>query len=192
MSVVRLAGFLRENALDGNAALLQKNGCHLLGQRDLLAGQELIVLPQTEATFIALAEEALFKYHDPQFSSNPYSRWQQKRAIKKEYMAAKAGSSAGGTAKASEIAAKATKKSAEGTKKVSQFFAKNKKTFLLIGGLAVMLAFLLNVMSSCSIITQSTISAFGSTTYPVEDSDMRAAEAQYCALEAELQEYLDT
>ena len=143
-----------------------------------------------KANLQALNKEA--KYHDPQFSSNPYSRWQQKRAIKKEYMAAKAGHSAGGTAKASEIAAKATKKSAESTKKVSQFFAKNKKTFLLVGGLAAMLAFLLNVMSSCSIITQSTVSAFTSTTYPVEDSDMRAAEAQYCALEDELREYLDT
>ena len=30
------------------------------------------------------------QYHDPQFSSNPYSRWQQKQAIKREYAAAKA------------------------------------------------------------------------------------------------------
>ena len=33
------------------------------------------------------------QHHDPQFSSNPYSRWQQKQAIKREYAAAKAGKS---------------------------------------------------------------------------------------------------
>lgn len=37
------------------------------------------------------------QHHDPQFSSNPYSRWQQKQAIKREYAAAKAGKSAGNT-----------------------------------------------------------------------------------------------
>ena len=30
------------------------------------------------------------------------------------------------------------------------------------------------------------------STYPSEDADMLAAEAQYCAMEAELQQYLDT
>lgn len=47
------------------------------------------------------------QHHDPQFSSNPYSRWQQKQAIKREYAAAKAGKSAGNTVKASEATAKA-------------------------------------------------------------------------------------
>ena len=37
---------------------------------------------------------------NPQLASNPFSRWQQKQAIKKEYAAAKrAGQTAGGTAK---------------------------------------------------------------------------------------------
>lgn len=40
-------------------------------------------------------------------SSNPYFRWQQKRAIKKEYAAVRAGNGAKNTAKASEAAAKA-------------------------------------------------------------------------------------
>ena len=39
---------------------------------------------------------------------------------------------------------------------------------------------------------QSVVSAIGGSSYAVEDSDMQAAEAQYCALEAELQNYLDT
>ncbi len=129
---------------------------------------------------------------NPQFRSNPYSRWQQKQAIKKEYAAAKAGSSAGKTAKASETTAKAAKKTAEETKKTGEFIAKHKKGILIGGILALMVVFLLNVASSCSVLVQSGVSAFGATTYPVEDADMLAAEAQYCALEAGLQEYLDT
>ena len=38
-------------------------------------------------------------------ATNPYSKWQQKRAIKKEYAAAKAGNGARNTAKASEATA---------------------------------------------------------------------------------------
>ena len=143
-----------------------------------------------KANLHALNKQA--KKQNPEFSSNPYSRWQQKRAIKKEYMAAKAGKSTSNTIKASETTAKAAKKATKETKKTSEFIARHKKGFLIVGGIGLMLVFMLNVMSSCSILVQSGVSAFGATTYPVEDSDMMAAEAQYCALEAELQEYLDT
>ena len=131
------------------------------------------------------------KQQNPEFSSNPYSRWQQKRAIKKEYMAAKAGKSTSNTIKASETTAKAAKKAAKETKKTSEFIAKHKKGALIVAGIGLLMVFMLNVFSSCSILVQSGMSAFGATTYPVEDSDMMAAEAQYCALEAELQDYLD-
>lgn len=70
------------------------------------------------------------QHHDPQFSSNPYSRWQQKQAIKREYAAAKAGKSAGNTVKASEAAAKAARKAAENTKKAGEFIAVTKRAFL--------------------------------------------------------------
>jgi len=137
----------------------------------------------------ALNKEA--RHQNPELSSNPYSRWQQKRAIKKEYMATKAGHATGGTIKASETTAKAAKKAAQDTKKTTQFFVRHKKGFLVVGVFALMLAFLMNTLSSCSILVQSGVSALGTTTYPVEDSDMRAAEAQYCSLEEELQDYLD-
>lgn len=70
------------------------------------------------------------QYHDPQFSSNPHSRWQQKQAIKREYAAAKAGKSAGNTVKASEATAKAARKAAENTKKAGEFIARHKRAFL--------------------------------------------------------------
>ena len=142
-----------------------------------------------KANLHALNKQA--KKQNPEFSSNPYSRWQQKRAIKKEYMAAKAGKSTSNTIKASETTAKAAKKAAKETKKTSEFIAKHKKGALIVAGIGLLMVFMLNVFSSCSILVQSGMSAFGATTYPVEDSDMMAAEAQYCALEADLQDYLD-
>ena len=137
---------------------------------------------------------ALDKYaqqQNPQFRSNPYSRWQQKRAIRKEYAAAKAGKSTNKTIKASELSAKAAKKAGEETAKAVSFIARHKKVFLVGGVFALLLVFLLNVAASCSILVQSGVSAFGSSTYPVSDSDIYDAEAQYCALEAELQDYLN-
>ena len=143
-----------------------------------------------KANLNALNKEA--KHQNPEFSSNPYSRWQQKRAIKKEYAAAKAGNSANKTVKASETTAKAAKKATEETKKVGEFIAKHKKGFIIAGALVMMVIFILNVASSCSVLVQSGVSAFGTTTYPVTDNDIRTAEEPYCALEDELQNYLDT
>lgn len=128
---------------------------------------------------------------NPQFSSNPYSRWQQKRAIKKEYMAAKAGKTGKTTAKTAEATAKSAKKAAEGTKKSGQFIARHWKGALVVVGIFLIVAFLLGAVSSCSVIVQSGVSGLGASSYSTTDADMQAAEAQYCALEEELQDYLD-
>lgn len=128
---------------------------------------------------------------NPQFSSNPYSRWQQKRAIKKEYMAAKAGKTGKTTAKTAETTAKTAKKAAEGTKKSGQFIARHWKGALVVLAIFLIVAFLLGVVSSCSVIVQSGVSSLGASSYSTTDADMQAAEAQYCALETELQDYID-
>ena len=129
---------------------------------------------------------------NPEFSSNPYSRWQQKRAIKKEYAAAKAGKGAEKTAKASEATAKAAKKTAEETKKAGEFIARHKKGFLIIGGIAALIAIIVSIVGSCSVMFNGMSSAITGSTYPCEDTDMLGAEAQYLGMEAELQNYLDT
>lgn len=120
----------------------------------------------------------------PMFSSNPYSRWQQKRAIRREYAAAKA---PGGTARASETAAKAAKE----TKKAERYVARHRKGFLVAGGIAAMLVLLLHMASSFQILAQGVLSGIGASTYPSADSDMLAAEEQYCAMEDELRRKLD-
>ena len=143
-----------------------------------------------KANLRALNKQA--QRQNPQFSSNPYSRWQQKRAIKKEYIAAKAGKTGRSTAKATQKTAKSAKKAAENTKKSAGFLARHWKGALIVVALLLIVSFLLSVVSSCSVMLQSGVSAVGASTYPAEDADMLAAEAQYFALEAELQEYLDT
>ena len=122
---------------------------------------------------------------------NPYSKWQQKRAIKKEYAAAKAGKGASNTAKASETTAKAAKRVEEATKKTGAFIARHKKGFLIVGGIAAVLLLFSVGFSSCSVIMQSLTSSITASTYPLEDADMLAAEAAYCSMEAELQDSLD-
>ena len=125
-------------------------------------------------------------------ASNPYSKWQQKRAIKKEYAAAKAGNGARNTAKASETTAKAARRAAEDTKKAGSFIVRHKKGFLIVGGIAAVILLLMSGISSCSTLFQGATSGIVSSTYPLEDSDMLAAEAAYCGMEQELQSYLDT
>ncbi|HOF22607.1 MAG TPA: NlpC/P60 family protein [Thermotogota bacterium] len=143
-----------------------------------------------KANLKALNKQA--QQNNPQFSSNPYSRWQQKRAIKKEYMAAKAGKTGATTAKATQKTAKSAKKAAENTKKTGTFLARHWKGALIVLALLLMIAFLSSVISSCSVLVQSGVTSFAASSYAADDADMLAAEEQYCALEAELQEYLDT
>jgi len=143
-----------------------------------------------KANLKALNKQA--QQNNPQFSSNPYSRWQQKRAIKKEYMAAKAGKTGATTAKATQKTAKSAKKAAENTKKTGTFLARHWKGALIVLALLLMIAFLSSVISSCSVLVQSGVTSFAASSYAADDADMLAAEEQYCALEAELQEYLGT
>ena len=115
-------------------------------------------------------------------ASNPYSKWQQKRAIKKEYAAAKAGNGARNTMQASETTAKAAKRAAEDTKKTGSFIVRHKKGFFIVGGIAAVILLLVTCVSSCSTIFQGLSSSVVASTYPVEDADMLAAEAAYCAM----------
>ena len=125
-------------------------------------------------------------------SSNPYSKWQQKQAIKRQYAAAKSGKTAETTKKTAEKAGEAAKKAAEEAKKAAEYVWAHKKGFAIAIAIVLMLAFLLNGLSSCSVFMQAGTSAVAASTYPCEDADMLGAENAYCALEAELQEMLDS
>ena len=125
-------------------------------------------------------------------TSNPVSKWQQKQAIKKQYAAAKHNQAAQTTAKAAENTAKAAKKAAEKAEKAGKYVWEHRRGFAIAAAILLMLAFLLNGLSSCSVMMDGVGSEIAASTYPSQDADMLGAEAQYCAMEAELQRYLDT
>lgn len=125
-------------------------------------------------------------------TSNPVSKWQQKQAIKKQYAAAKHNQAAQTTAKAAENTAKAAKKAAEKAEKAGKYVWEHRRGFAIAAAILLMLAFLLNGLSSCSVIMDGVGSGIAASTYPSQDADMLGAEAQYCEMEAELQSYLDT
>ena len=125
-------------------------------------------------------------------TSNPVSKWQQKQAIKKQYAAAKHNQAAQTTAKAAENTAKAAKKAAEKAEKAGKYVWEHRRGFAIAAAILLMLAFLLNGLSSCSVIMDGVGSGIAASTYPSQDADMLGAEAQYCAMEAELQRYLNT
>ena len=125
-------------------------------------------------------------------TSNPVSKWQQKQAIKKQYAAAKHNQAAQTTAKAAENTAKAAEKAAEKAEKAGKYVWEHRRGFAIAAAILLMLAFLLNGLSSCSVIMDGVGSGIAASTYPSQDADMLGAEAQYCEMEAELQRYLDT
>ena len=125
-------------------------------------------------------------------TSNPVSKWQQKQAIKKQYAAAKHNQAAQTTAKAAENTAKAAKKAAEKAEKAGNYVWEHRRGFAIAAAILLMLAFLLNGLSSCSVIMDGVGSGIAASTYPSQDADMLGAEAQYYEMEAELQRYLDT
>ena len=125
-------------------------------------------------------------------TSNPVSKWQQKQAIKKQYAAAKHNQAAQTTAKVAENTAKTAKKAAEKAEEVGKYVWEHRRGFAIAAAILLMLAFLLNGLSSCSVIMDGVGSGIAASTYPSQDTDMLGAEAQYCEMEAEFQRYLDT
>ena len=120
-------------------------------------------------------------------TSNPVSKWQQKRQIKRQYAAAKAGR--GG--KAAKNTVKSAEKAVKNTEKAAKFVSASKKPLLIVLAIVLLLMFFLNVVSSCSVIVEGVGSVLAGSTYPASDSALLNAEAAYTAKEEELQRYLD-
>ena len=125
---------------------------------------------------------------DPSLSSsNPVSRYLHKRRIQKE--AARQFRQAQNTAHSVRGVATRAKEAAQ----AAVSFVRNHSNLLLpVWGVGLILVMLIGGVSSCSMMAGSGVSSVLSTSYLSEDADILAAEAAYCAMEAELQEYLDT
>ena len=148
-----------------------------------------LVEKSDKANVDALYEK--FKKDNPDAGSNPFSRWQQKKAIKKEYAAAKAGkNTASTTASASKGAGKATGKAAQGakniTEKVTEFCTTHSKAILLVlaGGLLFMI--ICSMFSSCTAMFQGGAQVVLGTSFTANDEDIIGADNDYKTLEAAL------
>ena len=129
---------------------------------------------------------------NPQAASNPLSRWQQKQQIKKQYAAAKRAAQSGGTAAgAAQKSGKAAKTVKEKAQQAGAYVMQHKKGFIMVLAIFLLICLLLNTMSSCSMMAQSIGSMISGTTYPSDDPELVAVEANYAAKEAALQAEID-
>ena len=139
--------------------------------------------------------EALFQksvYENPAAASNPLSRWQQKQQIKKQYAAAKRAAQSGGSAAgAAQKTGKAAKTVKEKAQQAGAYVMRHKKGFGIALAIFLLVCLLLNTMSSCSMMAQSIGSVISGTTYPSDDPELVAVEADYAAKEAALQAEID-
>ena len=139
--------------------------------------------------------EALFQksvYENPAAASNPLFRWQQKQQIKKQYAAAKRAAQSGGSAAgAAQKTGKAAKTVKEKAQQAGAYVMQHKKGFIMVLAIFLLVCLLLNTMSSCSMMAQSIGSAISGTTYPSDDPELVAVEADYAAKEAALQAEID-
>ena len=124
----------------------------------------------------------------PEMQKNVVSRYWQKQRLKRQY------------AKQAREAAKQGAKAAEKTAGTTEKLAARTVAFVKrhpVGVLLFLVCFLLLVMmqscmSSLVAVGNGVAGAIGASTYAAEDADLLGAEDAYCALEDELQRYLDT
>ena len=135
----------------------------------------------------ALYQQEMLEH--PERMSNPLSRFQQKRRIKKAYV------------KELREAKKPAQNSRKGVKKtrgllgeITDFFkgfaTKHKGILLAIGIFAFLFVMLSSSLSSCSMLLQSGSGMVVSGTYIAEDQEILEAENAYLALEQKLQREL--
>ena len=124
----------------------------------------------------------------PELDQGVISRYLQKRHIQKQY--------AKQAREAAKHGAKAAEKTAVTTERLAVRawgFVKRHPVGVIIALACCLLIFSLqSCVSSMASVGNGLVGAVAASTYPSEDGDMLGAEAAYCALEAELLEYLDT
>lgn len=126
--------------------------------------------------------------HPEMQQGSALSRLIQKQKIKRQY--------AKQAREAAKTGAKAAKKTAVTTEKLTakavDFVKRHPTGILLALACVLLLVVMQSCMSSLVSLGNGTVGAVAASTYASEDADMLGAEAAYCAMEAELQDYLDS
>ena len=126
---------------------------------------------------------------NPQLTSNPFSRWQQKQAIKKEYAAAKAGAAAAENTVAGT--AKAAHGTASMTEKAFQFVQSHSHIIIGIAAVGLLVLVIAGSVSSCSVLINGGGNVVLGTSYTAEDEDLKGVETDYTKLEDKLRKQID-
>ena len=118
---------------------------------------------------------------NPQLKKTALKKFQQKQRIKKQYQ----------KAKRAEQSAKAAKKTAQNTERATRRFVafvwRHKIVFGIILIIALLVAWLGTVLSSCSVMLTTGTNSLMVSSYFAEDEDIYAAEEYYTGLEQDLQ-----
>lgn len=148
---------------------------------------EKLVQKSDKANVNALYEK--FKKDNPDVGSNPFSRWRQKQAIKKEYAAAKAGRSTA-TSSATKGAEKVTEKVAQGakniTEKAAEYITTHSKMIWIVLVVGLLFMVISGMFTSCGAMFQGGTQVLLGTSYTAEDEDIIGAEQYYRKMEADL------
>lgn len=147
---------------------------------------EKLVSKSDKANVNALFEK--FKKDNPNASSNPLSRWQQKHNIKKEYAAARAGKGGKATAKGAEKTAKGAKSL---TQKITDFCVSHKTALLWVLAIGLLFMVISGMFSACSTMFQGGTQVVLGTSFTAEDEDILGADEDYTALENDLRSQVD-
>lgn len=147
---------------------------------------EKLVSKSDKANVNALFEK--FKKDNPNASSNPLSRWQQKHNIKKEYAAARAGKGGKATAKGAEKTAKGAKSL---TQKITDFCVSHKTALLWVLAIGLLFMIISGMFSSCSTMFQGGTQVVLGTSFTAEDEDILGTDEDYTALENDLRSQVD-
>lgn len=134
--------------------------------------------------------EKQYQQEHPQFTSNPYSRWQQKRAIRREYAAAKRGANGRTVQSTAKSAEKATEKVSDAAGKTVEVIRRH-PTILLLLALGGMLLIVMSSLQACTPLAQSVLESVVIGTYPAVEEDVRAAERVYAEKERQLKDEMD-
>ena len=194
-------GFVHGKIYENEQENVGIEGAHrseLVGESGLRHGKRFVQkkIRQHPAKAVQRAESKYVKatadYHfrmaaqeHPEMSGNPVSRMWRKHRLKKQYQkrareAVKTG------------AAGAAKKTAAATEKAVGFVKRHPVGVVLALACVLLLFMMQSCSSSLVTLGNAGAGAVGATTYPSQDEEMLAAEAVYCGMEAELQDYLDS
>ena len=113
----------------------------------------------------------------------------QKSRIKRQYI--KAQRIAKDTGKTAEIAVESAKKTTLIAHKIQEFIARNAKTIIIVGLLALLMVSIMSALSSCAAMLGGSVSTTMASTYLSEPSEIDAAALKVSELETELQEEIN-